>query len=163
MDPIAERNDPSQHEAGGPGGQGSSGLGEARAELADAVEPMKKKAQSFAEQQRVVGAERIGDVAHAVHGAAEELEGRLPRVAGYIHDAAARLKRHVLVASRAQSRRAARCIQQIRPQPAGRRVWRCLAGRLRVLPLPEELGRSLARARATLRRRRPWVLFTVVR
>jgi hypothetical protein len=92
MDPIAERNDPSQHEAGGPGGQGSSGLGEARAELADAVEPMKKKAQSFAEQQRVVGAERIGDVAHAVHGAAEELEGRLPRVAGYIHDAAARLE-----------------------------------------------------------------------
>jgi len=62
------------------------------AELADAAQPLKQKTQSLAEEQKAAGAERVGDVARAVHGAAGELEDHLPGVAGYIHDTAARLE-----------------------------------------------------------------------
>jgi hypothetical protein len=59
---------------------------------AEATEPVKKQAGKFAEEQKQSGAERIGTMATAIHGAARELEGRMPAAAAYVHDAAARME-----------------------------------------------------------------------
>lgn len=55
---------------------------------AEAAEPVKKQAGKFAEEQKRSGAERIGTMAAAIHGAARELEDRMPVAAAYVHDAA---------------------------------------------------------------------------
>ena len=47
--------------------------------------------RSVPEQQKRAGAEQLGSVARAVHGAAGELERQLPHAARYVHDAADRL------------------------------------------------------------------------
>src|SRR5437764_615742 len=62
------------------------------AKLAEATEPVARRARQLAEQQKAAGAETIGSLAGAVHGAARELETQIPRAAGYVHDAAARLE-----------------------------------------------------------------------
>ena len=49
------------------------------------------QARQMAEQQKEAGADHLHGVADAIHGAARELEEKLPGAAGYIHDAAARL------------------------------------------------------------------------
>jgi hypothetical protein len=59
---------------------------------AEAAEPVKKRAGQFAEEQKQSGAERIGTMATAIHGAARELEDRMPVAAAYVHDAAARME-----------------------------------------------------------------------
>jgi hypothetical protein len=58
----------------------------------DAKEDVKEQARSFAEQQKKAGAEKIGGVAGAIHGAAHELEKQLPQAAAYVHDAAGKLE-----------------------------------------------------------------------
>src|SRR5262249_26530356 len=92
MDPATNPNDMLPNEAAPNGVSDERPAAEAMgAELADAARPLKQKAQSLAEEQKAAGAEGIGDVARAVHGAADDLEDRLPRVAGYVHDAAQHL------------------------------------------------------------------------
>lgn len=54
---------------------------------------MAEQAEAEAEHQKAEGADRIGGLAQAVHGAAHELEPQLPQAAAYIHDAASRLER----------------------------------------------------------------------
>jgi ABC-type transporter Mla subunit MlaD len=73
--------------------QAASAAGEMRAQSAQIFEPVKEKARETAEQQKEAGAEQIGSVARAVHGAAGELERELPQAAAYVHDAADRLDR----------------------------------------------------------------------
>ena len=70
----------------------SSFAEEARARLAEGIEPMKEKAKEMAEAQKASGAEKMSGVAEAVHRAADDLGRELPQAAGYIHDAAASLE-----------------------------------------------------------------------
>src|SRR5205085_9551678 len=56
----------------------------ARDGLARNVEPAKR----FVGEQKTAGAQRIGDVAQVIHGAAGQLEPQLPRVAKSVHEAA---------------------------------------------------------------------------
>jgi len=70
-----------------------SALGEkAKSNIADAAESAKAHARRIAHQQKDAGADRLGEVAGAVHGAARTLEAGMPEVANYVHDAAAQLE-----------------------------------------------------------------------
>jgi ABC-type transporter Mla subunit MlaD len=70
-----------------------SSLGDkAKSNIADAAETAKAHARRIAHQQKDVGADRLGDVAGAVHGAARTLEAGMPQVANYVHEAAAQLE-----------------------------------------------------------------------
>jgi hypothetical protein len=66
---------------------------QAQDKLSGAVEPLKNKMREIAEQQKDAGADQLGSIADAVHGAAHELEGKLPAAADYIHGAAERIER----------------------------------------------------------------------
>lgn len=68
-------------------------LGEkAKSNIADATESAKAHARRIAHRQKDVGADTLGEVAGAVHGAAHALESGMPQVANYVHGAAARLE-----------------------------------------------------------------------
>src|SRR5438045_494836 len=73
--------------------QVSSAAEQVRAKAAEVIDPLKDQAREAAEEQKQAGAEQIGSVARAVHGAAGELEQELPHAAGYVHEAADRLDR----------------------------------------------------------------------
>ena len=73
--------------------QVSSAAEQVRAKAAEVIDPLKDQAREAAEEQKQAGAEQIGSVARAVHGAAGELEHELPHAAGYVHEAADRLDR----------------------------------------------------------------------
>jgi hypothetical protein len=64
----------------------------AKSNIAEAAETAKAQARRIAHQQKNVGADRLREVAGAVHGAARELETGMPQMAGYVHGAAARLE-----------------------------------------------------------------------
>jgi hypothetical protein len=70
--------------------------GKARSDIAQAAETAKTTAKTearrIASQQKEAGADRLGEVAGAVHGAARSLEAGMPQVASYVHDAATRLE-----------------------------------------------------------------------
>ena len=65
---------------------------DAKTALNAASVTIKDRARGVAEQQKQAGADQIGGVARAVHGAAREIEQKMPQAAGFIHDAAARLE-----------------------------------------------------------------------
>jgi hypothetical protein len=69
-----------------------SAVDTARQQAIDSIKPAAERVQSFADRQKVLGAEQIGGVARAVHGAAREFESDLPLVARSVHEAAARLE-----------------------------------------------------------------------
>ncbi len=50
------------------------------------------QAERFAEQQKSAGANRVDDVAKAVHGAADELGKQMPEAGELVHAAASRLE-----------------------------------------------------------------------
>jgi uncharacterized phage infection (PIP) family protein YhgE len=64
----------------------------ARSDIAQAAETAKAEARRIASQQKEAGADRLGEVAGAVHGAARSLEAGMPQMASYVHDAAVRLE-----------------------------------------------------------------------
>src|SRR5262249_805664 len=64
----------------------------AKSNIAEAAESAKAEARRIASQQKEAGADRLGDVAGAVHGAARTLEAGMPQVASYVHGAAAQLE-----------------------------------------------------------------------
>jgi hypothetical protein len=64
----------------------------ARSDIAEAAETAKAEARRIVSQQKDAGADRLGEVAGAVHGAARSLEPGMPQMASYVHDAAARLE-----------------------------------------------------------------------
>jgi hypothetical protein len=59
-----------------------------KSKFAEEAQPLKQKARDFAEQQKQAGAEQIGGVARAVHGAAQNLEEEMPFAAEYVRQAA---------------------------------------------------------------------------
>src|SRR5262249_2831856 len=52
----------------------------------------KAEARRVADQQKGAGADRLDEVAGAVHGAARTLEAGMPQMANYVHGAAAQLE-----------------------------------------------------------------------
>lgn len=69
-----------------------SSADKAKSNIAQAAESAKAEARRIANQQKEAGADRLGEVAGAVHGAARSLETGMPAMASYIHDAAAQLE-----------------------------------------------------------------------
>lgn len=70
----------------------SSSADQAKSQIAQAAESAKAEARRIGNQQKEAGADRLGEVAGAVHGAARTLETGMPQMASYIHGAAARLE-----------------------------------------------------------------------
>jgi hypothetical protein len=70
----------------------SSSVDKAKSNIAEAAESAKAEARRIAHRQKDAGADRLGEVAGAVHGAARSLETGMPQMASYIHGAAARLE-----------------------------------------------------------------------
>ena len=66
--------------------------GRAKSDIAGAAEAAKAEARRIAGLQKNAGADRLGEVAGAVHGAARSLEAGMPQVASYVHGAALRLE-----------------------------------------------------------------------
>lgn len=64
----------------------------AKSDIAGAAEAARTEARRIASQQKNAGADRLGEVAGAVHGAARSLEAGMPQMASYVHDAAVRLE-----------------------------------------------------------------------
>jgi ABC-type transporter Mla subunit MlaD len=64
----------------------------AKSNITDAAESAKAHARRIAHQQKDVGADKLGEVAGAVHGAARTLESGMPQVANYVHEAASQLE-----------------------------------------------------------------------
>ena len=64
----------------------------AKSNIAEAAESAKAEARRIANQQKNTGADRLGEVAGAVHGAARTLEAGMPQMASYVHGAAAQLE-----------------------------------------------------------------------
>jgi hypothetical protein len=64
----------------------------AKSDIAQAAETAKEEARRIASRQKEAGADRLGEVAGAVHGAARSLEAGMPQMASYVHDAAVRLE-----------------------------------------------------------------------
>jgi hypothetical protein len=64
----------------------------ARSDIAQAADAAKTEARRIASRQKAAGADRLGEVAGAVHGAARSLEAGMPQMASYVHDAAMRLE-----------------------------------------------------------------------
>ena len=72
--------------------QASSATEDGKTALDAASVTVKERARTVAEQQKKTGADQIGGVARAIHGAANEIEQEMPHAAGFIHDAAAKLE-----------------------------------------------------------------------
>jgi hypothetical protein len=72
--------------------QASSAAEDAKTAFDAASVTVKERARTVAEQQKKTGADQIGGVARAIHGAAHEIEQEMPHAAGFIHDAAAKLE-----------------------------------------------------------------------
>ncbi len=64
----------------------------ARSDITQAADAARAEARRIATQQKEAGADRLGEVAGAVHGAARSLETGMPQMASYVHDAAVRLE-----------------------------------------------------------------------
>lgn len=73
--------------------EANSALDTAQEKLGGVIDPLKDRMREIAEQQKDAGADQLGSIAEAVHGAADELKGKLPAAADYIHSAAERLER----------------------------------------------------------------------
>ena len=65
----------------------------AKAKLGEVAEPVKEKAIEVAEQQKDAGADQVGHLARAMHGAASSLETEMPQIANYVHDAGQKLEK----------------------------------------------------------------------
>ena len=68
-------------------------VGDVRATIGEIAEPIKDKAEQLAEDQKQAGTGHMRTLATAVHGAARELEGEMPKIANSVHDVAQRIER----------------------------------------------------------------------
>jgi hypothetical protein len=69
-----------------------SAAGNAEGAFDAALGTVKDSARRIAEQKKNVGADRLDEVARAVHGAARDIQQGLPQAAEFVEDAAARLE-----------------------------------------------------------------------
>jgi ElaB/YqjD/DUF883 family membrane-anchored ribosome-binding protein len=72
-------------------GQISEFAQSAKNQASAAIQPIANNARSMAEEQKARGAERIGNLAQAIHGAADEIAQEVPLAANYVHTAAEKL------------------------------------------------------------------------
>lgn len=72
-------------------GQISEFAQSAKDQASAAIQPIANNARSMAEEQKARGAERIGSLAQAIHGAADEIAQEVPLAANYVHTAAEKL------------------------------------------------------------------------
>jgi len=63
----------------------------AKTQASAAIQPLTNNARSLAEEQKVRGAGRIGNMAQAFHSAADEMAQESPLAANYVHAAAKKL------------------------------------------------------------------------
>lgn len=92
--------------------------GEARDRIADKLEPAKRSAKSFAEDQKEAGARKIGNVAQIVHDAAAQLQPELPQAAKSIHEAAGALEQaSIALRERSVDELVNSCLNFARAQP----------------------------------------------
>jgi hypothetical protein len=77
---------------GGKGKRRAAPAEDAKTALGAASGTVKQSAGKVAEQQKEAGADQIGGIARAVHGAAREIEDKMPQAASFVHDAATRLE-----------------------------------------------------------------------
>lgn len=63
-----------------------------QSKLSELTEPMKEKAAQLATEKKDAGADQMRTIAHAVHGAARELEAEMPGIATYIHGTGERIE-----------------------------------------------------------------------
>jgi len=63
----------------------------AKSQASAAIQPITNNARNMAEEQKSRGAARIGDIAQALHSAADEMAGEVPFAADYVHTAAQKL------------------------------------------------------------------------
>lgn len=89
---VRESSAAADHTTGQTMGDVSSIGDKARSDISQAAETARAEARRIAHQQKEAGAERLGEVAGAFHGAARSLETGMPQMASYVHDAAARLE-----------------------------------------------------------------------
>jgi hypothetical protein len=83
-----QQNTPGQSQTGGDVMEALSSLKDSAApKLNEIIEPVKEQATKVAQEQKDAGADQLGIVARAIHGAACELEGDMPQLARYVHDA----------------------------------------------------------------------------
>jgi ElaB/YqjD/DUF883 family membrane-anchored ribosome-binding protein len=67
-------------------------LFEAAQQIGQSIGGVQSRAREIAEQQKRLGAERLGGVAAAAHRAADQIEQQSPQAARYVHRAASRLE-----------------------------------------------------------------------
>jgi hypothetical protein len=75
----------------GEGGQPTA-MEEVTAKIGELAEPLKEKATEVAKDKIEAGASQLKMFANAMHGAASELEGQMPKVATYVRDAGNKLE-----------------------------------------------------------------------
>lgn len=73
-------------------GNGGHAASDITGQVKEKATALAGKARDTAEEQKDYGAEQLGGLARAVHGAASELEERMPQAARYVHQAADRLE-----------------------------------------------------------------------
>lgn len=78
--------------AGGVKGQISELAQTAKSQASAAIQPLTNNARSMAEEQKQRGAQRVDEIAQAIHNAASEIEKEVPFAAGYVHAAGERLE-----------------------------------------------------------------------
>jgi len=84
---------PDQNFSAGETAKPESIVGEVKARIGEVAEPIKDKAEQLAEDQKQASTGHMRTLATAVHGAARELEGEMPKIANSVHDVAQRLER----------------------------------------------------------------------
>jgi ElaB/YqjD/DUF883 family membrane-anchored ribosome-binding protein len=72
-------------------GQISEFAQSAKNQASAAMQPIANNARSMADEQKARGAERIGNIAQAIHSAADEIAKEVPLAANYVHSAADKL------------------------------------------------------------------------
>lgn len=77
----------------GDGTKPESVVGEVKAKIGEIAEPLKEKAEQFAENQKEAGSGHMKTLATAVHGAARELESGMPKIASSVHNVARQIER----------------------------------------------------------------------
>jgi len=82
---ASEEADQAQHDL-------SAAVDEMKATARDAAGHVMEEARDFAEERKEAGADNVGRLGRAVHGAADQLAHELPQAAGFIHSAAETLQ-----------------------------------------------------------------------
>ena len=67
-------------------------VGEVKAKIGEIAEPIKDRAERLAEDQKDAGSSHMKTLATAVHGAARELEGGMPKIASSVHSVAQQIE-----------------------------------------------------------------------